>query len=188
MDGDFLCPGLSGLQLCVERFLGSCIWDDHFFRIDHLWKRQYWGALVKTLSLSLLESIVLYVPNLLHIHSSCTTDNSPPWTCVSIQPCFCGEVCEEYWCLLRLLCRDLWAILSVLVWMQPLASWSSRLWADQYTPPAFWQSHSWLGREMLIMVCPNLSCSILSHKLISWHWNTLTFCSRLTVSKDVKLV
>lgn len=47
MDGDFLCPGLNGLQLCVERFLGSCIWDDHFFRIYHLWKRQYWGPWLK---------------------------------------------------------------------------------------------------------------------------------------------
>lgn len=110
-----------------------------------------------------------------------------PGGCASLQPCFWGR-CEECWCLLRLLCRNLWAVLLVLVWMQPLALQSSRLWADQCTRPALWQSCGSLGRELLIMVCPNLCCSILSSKSTGWHWSTPAFCSRLTVSKDVKLV
>lgn len=42
-------------------------------------EKHNWGALVRALSLSLLESISLYVPDLLHIHSFCTADNSSPW-------------------------------------------------------------------------------------------------------------
>lgn len=78
--GDFLYPGLIGLQLCTEGFLGSWVWDDHFIGVYHLWKRQYWGAPVKTLSL--LESISLYVeyiPDQLCIHRFCTAADRPPW-------------------------------------------------------------------------------------------------------------
>lgn len=104
-----------------------------------------------------------------------------PGTCASLQPCCCGGVRNAdacYNCCVGI------PGLYCLFW----ASRSNRLWADQYTPPALWQSRGWLGGAALIMVCPNLCCSILNHKVVGWHWSTLTFCSRLTVSKDVRLV